>query len=127
MLILIRGLPGAGKTTLASELFKGFKAVAADDFMVDKDGNYKFDPNLLHYAHSKCMATAKEYIEKGVDVVVHNTFTTEREMQPYFDMAAELGVPVATIIVENRHGSKSVHGVPEATIDKMRARFEIKL
>jgi len=34
---------------------------------------------------------------------------------------------VASIIVENRHGGKNVHGVPEDKVEIMRNRFEIKL
>ena len=60
-------------------------------------------------------------------VVVHNTFTTEKEMEPYFEMAKKLGYRVATVIVENRQRSVSVHGVPEATMEKMKNRFSIDL
>jgi hypothetical protein len=30
-------------------------------------------------------------------------------------------------VVENRHGGKNVHDVPEEKIEKMRRRFEFKL
>jgi len=43
------------------------------------------------------------------------------------DLARQFGYMVYTVIVENRHGSVSVHGVPEATLDKMKARFSVKL
>jgi hypothetical protein len=60
-------------------------------------------------------------------IVVSNTFTQEWEMQSYFDMANEYGYKVFSIIVENRHGSQSVHNVPEETLIKMKNRFSIKL
>jgi hypothetical protein len=34
---------------------------------------------------------------------------------------------VFTIIVENRHGGKNVHGVPDDILEKMKGRFEISL
>ena len=32
-----------------------------------------------------------------------------------------------SLIVENRHGGKNVHGVPDETLEKMEQRFSIKL
>jgi hypothetical protein len=36
-------------------------------------------------------------------------------------------VPFVSLIVENRHGNKSVHGVPEVVMEKMRDRFSFNL
>jgi len=60
-------------------------------------------------------------------IVVANTNTTEREMQPYYDLARQFGYTVYSVIIENRHGSKNIHDVPEATLEKMVNRFDIKL
>lgn len=54
-------------------------------------------------------------------------FMLGMEMEPYYKLAEQYGYRVSTIIVENRHGSSSVHDVPSETIDKMRNRFQIKL
>jgi hypothetical protein len=43
------------------------------------------------------------------------------------DLAKAYDYNVVSLIVENRHGNKSVHGVAEETMDKMEKRFEIKL
>jgi hypothetical protein len=48
-------------------------------------------------------------------------------MKPYFELAKQYDYRVTTIIVENRHGAKSIHNVPPETIKKMTDRFEIKL
>ena len=48
-------------------------------------------------------------------------------MKDYFDLASTYGYRVVSLIVENRHGSKNVHNVPEETLEKMRNRFEVKL
>jgi hypothetical protein len=48
-------------------------------------------------------------------------------MEPYVEMAKEWGYTVFTIVVENRHGGKNVHGVPDDKLEIMRNRFEIKL
>jgi hypothetical protein len=48
-------------------------------------------------------------------------------MKDYFDMAKEYNYAVFSLVVENRHGGKNVHGVPEATLEAMEKRFDIKL
>ena len=60
-------------------------------------------------------------------IVDHNTFTEEWEMQPYFDLAKEYDYRVTTLIVENRHNSKSIHNVPDEVIKRQKERFNIKL
>lgn len=124
-LIIIRGLPGSGKSTLAGLLAE--HNVAADDFF-DIYFEGRFEAQLLPAAHKWCKDLTEEWMEDGMPVIaVHNTFTQEWEMQPYFDLAEEYDYRVATVVVENRHGSNSVHDVPEKTIEKMRRRFNIKL
>ena len=56
MLIIIRGLPGSGKTTLAKS-FEGYQHFESDKcFMVgDK---YEFDPTELSTAHAFCQYDA---------------------------------------------------------------------
>ena len=49
------------------------------------------------------------------------------EMEPYFKLAEKYGYMVFTMVVENRHGGKNLHGVPDDTLEKMKSRFEIQL
>jgi hypothetical protein len=42
-------------------------------------------------------------------------------------LAKEHGYKVHTLVMENRHGSTSLHGVNEATMQAMEDRFDIKL
>ena len=60
-------------------------------------------------------------------IVVHNTFTQEWEMKPYYDLADKYAYTSHTIIVENRHGSKTIHDVPQHNVDRQRDRFEVTL
>jgi len=67
-------------------------------------------------------------MENGINkLIVSNTFTEEWEMDAYYKLAEKLGYMVTSIIVENRHGNKSVHDVPQETINRMNNRFDIKL
>jgi len=123
-LTLIRGLPGSGKSTLAKRLAKatGAPHLEADMFMVDREGFYEFDPTRLDFTHAKCKAACREALEDDKNVIVSNTFTRLWELQNYFDMAEELGIPLQII---DCHGKfRSIHRVPDETLADMRDRWE---
>jgi len=120
-LILIRGLPGSGKTTLAMSLDDRFRHFEADMFFETEDG-YTFIPSKIKHAHAWCQRMVKGCLEDGLDVVVANTFTRLKELAPYLDMAAECGI--IPLIVECKGKFGTVHAVPNATIIKMQERWE---
>lgn len=120
-LILIRGLPGSGKTTLAMSLNDCFAHYEADMFFETEDG-YNFIPSKIKHAHEWCQRMAKSALDHGVNTVVANTFTTKAELQPYIDMAEERGI--IPLIVECKGEWRSVHSVPARTIIKMEERWE---
>jgi len=131
-LILLRGLPGSGKTTLGEVILQlpnnQLKPLSADDYFTDKDGNYNFDFTKLKEAHNDCQQRCANLMQHDVvKIVVSNTFTQEWEMKPYYEMAERYGYRVHSVIVENRHGNKNVHNVPEDKLDVMKNRFEINL
>lgn len=128
-LYLIRGLPGSGKSTFALEFANAVGAFncEADHYHYDDNGVYNWQPENVHAAHLDCQRKCRHIMSLGKDVVVSNTSTTEKEMKPYLDLATQWGYRVTSLIVENRHGNESVHGVPRETLDKMRNRFSVKL
>lgn len=126
---LIRGVVGAGKSTLAKTLSA---ALGCDYFEADMffmvDGEYRFNVALLSHAHHWCWSKVEQQMSQGVEnIIVSNTFTTEKELKPYLALAEEFGYNVTSMVVENRHGNESVHDVPAETMQKMRDRFSIKL
>ena len=124
-LILLRGLPGSGKSTFANLL--GGIHVEADQYFM-RDGEYRFDASKLKQAHNWCKLRVEHSMEDGVDkITVSNTFTQEWEMDAYFELAEKYGYQISCLIVENRHDSKNIHGCPDDKIEQMRNRFEIKL
>jgi predicted kinase len=124
-LFLLRGVPGAGKSTLAKSL--GGVHIESDKYFMDGD-EYKFDPSKLKDAHTWCQNAVRVWAKNSVEkIVVSNTFTQEWEIDYYFELAKEHGYRVYSLIVENRHGNKDVHNVPEEKLLQMKQRFEIKL
>ena len=132
-LILLRGIPGSGKTTFANVILQQpnnnpQEILSADDFFEDENGDYNFDPTKLKEAHNYCQFRCSERMRQQKSrIVVANTFTQEWEMDEYFKMAERYNYRVHTIIVENRHGNENIHGVPKDKLQQMKNRFEIKL
>lgn len=126
ILIIVRGLPGSGKSTFANLL--GTKAICtADDYHTHK-GVYNWTPEKVKDAHAWCQRKARRFMKARVErIVVANTSTQEWELAPYYDMARKAGYKVFSVIVENRHNGQNIHNVPEETLEKMANRFEIKL
>lgn len=133
-LILLRGLPGSGKSTFAHLMWSDFVICEADQYFYDKEGNYNFNPSKLKQAHKYCRDKVETFMKDNhsnpqyyQEIVVSNTFTRKWEMDEYFKLAEQYGYKVISLIVENRHGGKNVHGVPDDKIKEMRDRFEISL
>ena len=126
-LILVRGIPGSGKSTLARSLCNlpdnvMARHYEADMYFEDEHGNYNFDVTKLHQAHTWCHNKTREALEQNRTVVVSNTFTTKKELKPYFDMAREFGIVPIVYLAQNQFNN--VHNVPADKLQAMRDRFQ---
>ena len=132
-LILLRGLPGSGKSTLGDVILytnqlTNQDVLSADNFFIDKNGEYLFDGSKIKEAHNNCQQKCAERMKhEFLKIVVANTFTEEWEMKPYFEMAERYNYRIHTIIVENRHGNKNIHNVPDEKLQSMKSRFDIQI
>lgn len=114
-LILVRGIIGSGKSTYAKSL--NIFHVEADMYF-QRNGSYQWDRRELGEAHSWCKETVKYALDQGMDVVVSNTFTTLREIQPYIDM----GYPIEIVKMSKVYGN--IHNVPDQIADMMLMRWQ---
>jgi predicted kinase len=132
-LILLRGIPGSGKTTLGELILQSPSnetpdVISADDYFIDELGNYKYDVNKIKEAHNDCQVRCANKMKlESAKIIVANTFTQEWEMEKYYEMAERYHYRVHSVIVENRHGGKNIHGVKESKLKEMKDRFEVKL
>jgi predicted kinase len=129
-LILLRGLPGAGKSTLAAILAEdNYPIFSVDDYFTDKKtGAYAFDYRNNHIAYSECeQNTRRAMQQQEKKIFVHNTFTLEWELEPYFKLAGEFGYRVFVATVEKRHSAPNIHAIPDEQLRKMAEKYKVVL
>jgi len=127
-LTLIRGLPGSGKSTKAASLKKSTGADWFEaDMFFDTINGYQWNRDLLHQAHQWCQLNTLQSLYAGRSVIVSNTFTTIKEMQPYLDIlnTANSSEKYPRLrIIEMRTQYESIHNVPKETLQKMSSRWQ---
>ncbi len=123
-IILMRGLPGAGKTSWVQMNGDIPRIVcSADDFHM-VDGVYRYDPKRISEAHDWCFKKYLHYAQLGEKgfLIVDNTNTTMVEIAPYARVASALKIPFKIVyiycdpLVAHLRGT---HGVPFSTMLKM--------
>lgn len=119
-LVIIRGLPGSGKSTTAKHFaHDGYKHYEADMYF-ERSGVYQFNPARLQEAHNWCQTSAATALYNGNPVVVSNTFTTFKEVQPYLNLITSPD-DLHVITCTDYYGS--IHDVPDHTVARMQARM----
>ena len=121
-MLVMRGLPGSGKSTVVSaitRLYPQAVVCSADQYFM-KDGKYEFDASQLKFAHQQSQDKARAACEAGERlVVVDNTGVKRWELVNYFRMAQ---INFYTVILleprtpwrfnVNQLAAKNTHGVP---------------
>jgi predicted kinase len=130
-LILLRGLPGSGKTTLAKVLSEEGKypIFSVDDYFTNKEtGVYEFNYKNNQYAYRQCEEqTEQSMLQHLSKIIVHNTFTLDWEPEPYFKLAAKYNYDLFVATVENYHEKGNVHNVSKEQLQKMAEKYKVKL
>ena len=129
-LILLRGLPGSGKSALAALLSENRKypVHSIDQYFTDNEGHYQFRFEENHVAYALCEKNTLQSLKSGIDkIFVDNTFTQEWELEPYLKMAADFNYYLFVVTVENRHGNKNIHQVTNEQLRKMAEKYKVVL
>jgi predicted kinase len=134
--IILRGLPGAGKTTLIQYLEKQYTQQAsvcsADHFWYGSNPhtpeNYKFDITKLSQAHGSCKsAVTKALNGRKPLIIIDNTNIRIREYKDYIKMAVDKDYELLSHAITGMSAEDSMkltlHGVPLDTCKKMLQAF----
>ena len=131
-LVLVRGIPGSGKSTHAAQICAALKlreklsqVFEADSFMEGR-----FDVKKLSDCHRKCQDAVNSFISKPETVaIVSNTNTQLAEMEFYRLIAVNRGINENQILIcepltpwrydVNECFQRNLHNVPKNIIQKM--------
>ncbi|NP_001374154.1 NEDD4-binding protein 2-like 2 isoform 14 [Homo sapiens] len=137
LLILLRGLPGSGKTTLSRILLGQNRdgiVFSTDDYFHHQDG-YRYNVNQLGDAHDWNQNRAKQAIDQGRSpVIIDNTNIQAWEMKPYVEVAIGKGYRVEFHEPETwwkfdpeELEKRNKHGVSRKKIAQMLDRYEYQM
>ncbi|ALC43120.1 CG7139 [Drosophila busckii] len=141
IMIIMRGAPGSGKSTMAKSLVQQTQHLeqytvkdfvySSDDYFITKRG-YEFNPTLLPEAHDWNKQRVRSKAEAGWSpIIVDNTNSMSWEMMPYVQIAVECGY-ILELLEPQTSWAKSagklaqrcVHQVPRDRIQAHLDRFE---
>ena len=127
--IIMRGIPGSGKSTMAQQLAGDTGKIHSTDDYFMKDGKYEFDTNKLRRNHQLNFQAFKRDLALGISpVIVDNTNSQKWEYENYTKAAEDAGYEVEVVQVPHidpKHAAqRNTHGVPEESIRRMIARWE---
>ncbi len=123
-LILVRGLPGSGKSTMAKKLKNhGDIHLEADMYFYRKGNGYQWNAEELHRAHSWCELSAEIFLNQNrhnphKKIIVSNTFNRPKTMTPYIKAGLSVNAKIAIFTLKKEFGS--IHGLSEGAMQRMR-------
>uniref|UniRef100_A0A8C3NWL7 NEDD4 binding protein 2 n=1 Tax=Cyanoderma ruficeps TaxID=181631 RepID=A0A8C3NWL7_9PASS len=134
VLVLLRGVPGSGKSYLARNLLEdnpGGIILSTDDYFY-KHGQYHYDPDCLGEAHDWNRKRAKEAFERRISpIIIDNTNIQAWEMKPYVTLAQQFKYKVMFREPDTWWKFKpkelerrNIHGVSKEKIKRMLERYE---
>jgi len=122
---IIRGLPGAGKSTIASRL--GCLVISPQDMYATRAGVYRFrqgqDVEALDWATKVALLA----METGVDVAIAEVLPRHEDVAYWANLARRHGYRVRVTdlyITSALSDRRNVHDVPRPVIDAMAKAWE---
>jgi len=136
-IIILRGIPGSGKSTWRTQRAPKSPFCSADVFFETKQDNgdvdYNFDPSKIGEAHAWCFREYVDYIMDYSDqdpahrLIVDNTNINVYEVAPYVALgqAYEHDVEIITMVCDPfQAAERNVHGVPPGNVYRMHLAME---
>ncbi len=114
-LVLVRGLPGAGKSTFSKIIADHFGYIHVENDMFRKQGgNYVLQPSEYNDVRKAALDVVAVNIERGNNVIVSNVFSTIRSMEEYLDLTDSV------VVITLKSQYKSDVEIPQVERNKMK-------
>lgn len=129
---LVRGLPGSGKSAVATALIQAGVAddhINMDEYLISPTtGQYEVDPLKRSEGHLACLEALRVLLRERHTVVVSNVLDSLKEIQQYRDICAEEGLlPHDVVEIDLFDGGRldgelasEAEGFPKETIRDLR-------
>jgi predicted kinase len=140
--VILRGLPGAGKSTLARQIVQDTvkenasnHIISADDFFYNNKGKYMFDASKLEEAHNAAQRKFCKQASLGYSpLIVDNTNVKYWELFHYLQVASEKKYYIMTMepattwkFNVEKLAQKTLHSVPREKIKNMKDKYDREL
>lgn len=127
--IIMRGLPGSGKTTWVRDNAPGDAIIVSADTYFMQNGRYQFDPSKIAEAHNDCLRRFVAALQERTSptIVVDNTNLRVTEIAPYYRLAEAFGYTPIVVWVHQHPdacANRNIHNVPRDAILKMMTATE---
>ena len=130
-LIIMRGLPGSGKSDKAKMLVENGIIHSTDDYFV-KDAEYKFDENRLETFHYLNLMSSIESMKKGTSpIIIDNTNLIAFYCESYVENGKMYGYDIVVIEPDTPWAfdveelvKRNVHNTPRDVIIDMLDMYE---
>ena len=131
-LVILRGLPGSGKTTLAKHITRQHGVVYSSDDYFMENGVYKFQAKKLKDSHLWNQDRTRVAMENGERlIVIDNTNVRKWEAKQYVKLGIEHGYKIIFKEVDTPWRfdvvelvRRDTNGVPRAIIARMLEQWE---
>ena len=128
-MLIMRGLPGSGKSSLVRRILKTYpqaEVCSADAYFTQADGSYQYDRDKIKEAHIYSQEKAEALCRDACNlVIVDNTHVKRWELQPYLNIATKFRYSVVILEPQTpwakdpeQLAMRNSHNVKESVIRK---------
>lgn len=126
--IIMRGIPGAGKSTLAKKIAEKTGAViCSSDHYFERDGTYKYVKEEISEAWRQCENKARRLLILRQSVIIDNTNVALSDYENYIQLAYNEGAEIEIVELKvpvDVAKARGIHNVPDESYKRFVSRWQ---